>query len=243
MRNVNNITNETLNLLHRIHKGSKYHRTRRRSHCIILSYKGYSVSQLMDIFEESRNTIYNWLNAWEREGLVGLYDKKGKGRKPLFLKEQKDQIVQWVKQFPKNLKKVLALVKESFGVSACKRTIKRIVRSSNFTWRRVRQKVKGKPDPIEYEQKSEQLKELKKEHKAGKIDLRFGDATGFSLYSYIPYAWQEKGKTIEIETSKSKRINVFGFMNIDCQLQAYKYLIRINCIFTAENAESAEVKK
>ena len=228
MRYVENMPNATLGLLRRIHKKSKYERTRHRSHCIILSYKRYSVPQLIDILEESRNTIYNWLTSWEKEGFVGLYDKKGKGRKPTFTKEKKEQIVQWVKQFPKNIKKVLILIQEFFDVSVCKRTIKRILKSFNFTWRRVRKKVKGTPDPIEYKQKSDILEEYVKQHKAGEIDLRFGDGTGFSLCSCIPYAWQEKGKTIEIETSKSKRINVYGFMNINCQLQAYTSQDTIN---------------
>lgn len=32
----------------------------------------------------------------------------------------------------------------------------------------------------------------------------------------MPYAWQEKNKTIEVPTAHSKRITVFGFMNKDC---------------------------
>ncbi len=53
------------------------------------------------------------------------------------------------------------------------------------------------------------------------MDLRYMDATGFSLTSSIPYAWQRIGKTIEIEVSHSRRLNVVGFMNTDNTLQAY----------------------
>lgn len=31
----------------------------------------------------------------------------------------------------------------------------------------------------------------------------------------VPYAWQEKGKTIEIPATKGKRINVAGFLSND----------------------------
>ena len=39
--------------------------------------------------------------------------------------------------------------------------------------------------------------------------------SGFTLNSYVPYAWQEKGKYIEVKTSKSKRINIVGFITRD----------------------------
>ena len=39
------------------------------------------------------------------------------------------------------------------------------------------------------------------------------DESGFCLVPYIPYAWQEKGDTIAIESMPSTRGNVLGFMN------------------------------
>lgn len=49
------------------------------------------------------------------------------------------------------------------------------------------------------------------------------DESGFSLTSSIPYAWQEKGKTIEIPASKGKRINIAGFLSSNGkEFQAYQ---------------------
>ncbi len=45
------------------------------------------------------------------------------------------------------------------------------------------------------------------------MNLVYYDESGFSLTSSTPYAWQEKGKTIEIPASKGKRINVAGFLS------------------------------
>ena len=45
---------------------------------------------------------------------------------------------------------------------------------------------------------------------------------------YIPYAWQEKGATIEIETTKSRRLNVLGFLNRENELQAYTFEGSVN---------------
>ncbi|MGB3514058.1 MAG: hypothetical protein WBA93_33600 [Microcoleaceae cyanobacterium] len=47
----------------------------------------------MKIFEVSRKTRYNWFTFWEDEGILGLYNNQGRGRKPKFtpLAERGDQ--------------------------------------------------------------------------------------------------------------------------------------------------------
>jgi hypothetical protein len=40
-----------------------------------------------------------------------------------------------------------------------------------------------------------------------------GSPLRFCLTPCIPYGWQEKGATVEIPCSKSKRLNVLGFYN------------------------------
>jgi len=38
---------------------------------------------------------------------------------------------------------------------------------------------------------------------------------------YIPYAWQEKGETIKVESSRGKRLSVLGFLSVQRDLVAY----------------------
>lgn len=47
----------------------------------------------------------------------------------------------------------------------------------------------------------------------GFLRLYYYDESGFSLTSALPYAWQKKGRTIEIPAAKGKRINVAGLIN------------------------------
>lgn len=55
-----------------------------RSHCqaILLSHQGYTVQELMQIFNCRKNTIYDWFNRYESQGIAGLRIKPGRGRKP-----------------------------------------------------------------------------------------------------------------------------------------------------------------
>ncbi len=71
-------------LLERIYRQSRKSQVRQRAHCLILANQGVKVEELIKIFQVSYRTIYNWFYRWESEGIVGLYDKPGRGRKPTF---------------------------------------------------------------------------------------------------------------------------------------------------------------
>jgi len=169
----------------------------------------------------TQRTIYTWLDLWGERGFVGLYDRKGRGRKPKLNDDQQRQVKEWAEEYPKNLRKIVALVRETYGVSVSRQTVKRILRSFNFSWRRIRKEPKGEPDPEEYTQKKEELKKLREQAERGEIDLYYFDESGFSLDPYIPYAWQEKGGTIEVESSRGKRLSVLGFLSLQRDLVAY----------------------
>ena len=221
MRFIQDLSPETIPLLQKIYKKSKYHRVRQRAQCLLLSYQGYTIKELSHIFQVDRITIYHWLNSGESRRLAGLYDRAGKGRKPIFPQEQREQIRQWIKLYPKNLNKVIALIQNEFAMKASKSTIKRLLKICHMTWRRMRRKVRGQPDPALDQERKEPLEILIEEDKQGIIDLRYYDESGFCLVPSIPYAWQAQGETISIESGNSKRLNVLGFMNKRNELDAY----------------------
>ena len=221
MRFIQDISLETLSLLDRVHKQSKYHKVRQRALCIRLSFERYKINELTTIFNVSRSTIYNWFNNWEEEGLRGLYDYKGRGRKKLFDEEQQEQIKEWTKENPKQLNVVQNKAEKEWGIKASKDTIKRVLKSSNFTWHRIRKVLGGKPDETEYQEKSELLEELKERDKKGEINLTYLDEVGFSLVPCVPYCWQEIGEPVTIKSERSKRLNVLGFFNRKNELESY----------------------
>ena len=52
--------------------------------------------------------------------------------------------------------------------------------------------------------------------------------SGFTLEPCVPYAWQQTGETIEIPSSKSKRLNVLGFVNRDCEFNSFVFEGSVN---------------
>ena len=228
MRYIRGLTLETLKILKRIEKESKYYQVRRRALCVRLSFEGHKIAQLVKIFQVSINTIYNWLNDWEKYNLAGLYNRKGRGRKSLLNQEQQEILKQWVKENPKNLEKVREKVEKEWSIKISKDTIKRIIKEMKMGWYRLKRRVKGNPEPEDYQQKKEELEKLQKLEKEGKIDIFYLDETGFCLTPYIPYAWQESQAKIEVKSSSSKRLNVLGFLNKSNDLESYTFACSIN---------------
>lgn len=218
---------ETIKILWRLHRQSKNYQVRARAHCILLINYGYGLEELMIILGVSRKTIYNWRKNWSKNKLVGLYNREGRGRKRIFSKEQEQQIKQWVKQSPRNLKKVLEKIKKEWGIVTSKDTVKRILKCLGMKWTRQRRIVAGQPEAGEYERKRKILEALRKLSKQGGIDLRYLDETGFCLIPYVPYAWQETGKKQGVESQQSKRLNVIGLLNQKHDLYSYIFETRI----------------
>lgn len=115
-------------LLERIYRQSRHHQVRQRAHLLILASQGVKVEELMAIFNVSYKTTYNWLNRWESEGMLGLYNKAGRGNKKTFNWEQEETIREWAKQEPTQLKTLLQKVKEEWDILTSTDTIKRILR-------------------------------------------------------------------------------------------------------------------
>lgn len=226
MRSIKGLSKETLKILNKIHQTSKYYQVRQRAHCMILSYRGTKISELMSIFQVSRNTIYNWLNNWECSQLAGLYNRPGRGRKKIFNEFQEKQIKAWVKSSPKDLSQVQTKCEGRWRKKVSKKTIKRIIKRAGMGWYRIRRKPGGQPLPSFYEKKIKELSSLKKQSEKGEIEIRYVDETGFCLTPYIPYAWQEPNQKIEIKSQSSQRLNVLGFLGIGQKLDLDSYTFK-----------------
>ena len=130
MRFIQNLSPETRSLLHRIYKESKHHRVRQRAHCLLLSYQGINTTVLMSIFSVDRITIYNWFDAWESHHLAGLYDKKRCGRPTKLTDEEQNKAQYYLKQHPRDVRKVVYLLEQETSKSVSTKTIKRLAKKT-----------------------------------------------------------------------------------------------------------------
>ena len=223
MRFIQPLEPETLHRLEQIYTQSSSSRTRQRAQCMLLSAEGYSVPELAQIFRVHHVTIYHWFDAWEARQFDGLTDLPGRGNTPKIAPSHYAQIQAWTREFPRQLSTIRQRIHDHLGIPISARTLSRLLHHLGISWRRVRRKVNGQPNPEEYAQKTQELDALEAQHQQGSLDVRYVDQTGFCLYPYLPYAWQEKGTTISLPSAHSPRLNTVGFFNIDNDFQAYTF--------------------
>lgn len=73
--------------------------------------------------------------------------------------------------------------------------------------------MKSKRDQAAFEAKQQQLAQWQLLEQHGFLALYYYDASGFSMTSALPYAWQQQGQTLEVPAAKGSRINVAGLIN------------------------------
>lgn len=131
-RFIENLTEKEISLLEQGYKRGKSHTYRCRCRSILLSFEGWTCSELAAHFDASLVTVYSWLDRWEQGGIEAMSDKKGRGRKPI-LDTSKDKhvkvVVDAVDDSPGNINKALSRVKKDLGVSMSKKTLKRFLKN------------------------------------------------------------------------------------------------------------------
>ena len=61
------------------------------------------------------------------------------------------------------------------------KNVQRVLKVSDFGWKRIRPVPKGKPDPEEYEEKKKQLKIIREQEEKGEAEVWYYDESGFCL--------------------------------------------------------------
>jgi transposase len=188
-----------------------------RAHAILLSARRYSIDQIADIYEVDRDTVSLWLRAWEEDGSAGLDDQAGRGRKPLLKAKAQRQAVQLVAREPRTTKGHLHQIEKKTGQKISADTLKKILKKSGKVWKRMRQGLFGKRDEADFRAAQADVEGFREQAIAGELTLYYFDQAGFSLTPCVPYAWQEKGVTLALPTSRSTPFKVAGFFDVVAQ--------------------------
>lgn len=214
---------EEISTLEEMHKNHQSHLSRNRAHSLLLSYRGYSVPMICSIYNVCRQTVSTWFFKWDTQGICGLIDLPGRGRPCTLTKEQEAIVLMHIERSPRSLNKVITDLEQEFETPLSIDIIKSICKAAGLVWKRVRKSLRSKRDQIKFDVATEEIKVLIQQHKDGLINLSYFDQSGFTLEPCVPYAWQPVNVTIEIPSSKSKRLNVLGFVNRDCKFDSFVF--------------------
>lgn len=209
--------------LQEMHQHHPLHGTRMRAHAILLSASGYQVQAIAAISGVCRQTVSSWLTAWARQGLVGLLDQARSGRPRKLSAAEEAQVLAWLEAEPRSIKRVLAELEKRGGRQVSMKTLKRVCNRAGLVWKRVRQSLNDKRDPQAFAASVERLAELMAREASGAIERYYFDESGVTLVPAMAYAWQPRGATIALPASRSKRLNVLGFMNRASEVHSYVF--------------------
>ena len=110
--------------------------------------KGQPSRKLEDLYNTSFKQITNWVHRFEAEGLEGLRDKKGRGRKDLLTLDQKQEITKVLKnelptKFGFNTATwtgplLISWIKTEFKIEYKKAQIYNIIKALGFSYQKGR---------------------------------------------------------------------------------------------------------
>ena len=121
------------------------------------------------------------------------------------------------------VKSLVTYVSDTFNKQISCSTLKRLLREADYIWKRMKHSLKDKRNELDFRYFQEELQRLRALELQGEIDLFYFDETGINLTPSIPYAWIPKGVRSLLPCTKSKNINILGFMNQDNKLYSYAF--------------------
>ena len=133
-------------------------RTFKRLQSIKLNATGYSIRQISELLEVHYKSAYNWITRYEKEGVEGLKDKPKSGRPPILTEKDKQRVEEFIQETPQQPKVVLARVEIELGKSISRDTLRRVLKSLDHTYRRVKKSLRSKRDDQEFEAKKKRSK-------------------------------------------------------------------------------------
>jgi len=135
----------------------KYGKLSTRLQLIIVS-KNINISAASKALGFSRASIVKWIKRFEKDGIYGLEDKNGRGRKSLFTKEIKVEIKKLIESDPNITLKALRLkIAKKFNTNLSKSAIHNHINILSFSH--------ITPRPCHYQQDKDRLDEFKKNSK------------------------------------------------------------------------------
>lgn len=108
-------------------------RCRQRAQAILLSVRGFTLAEVWSILDVRRDAISEWLDRWENEGLLGLYDRPRAGRPSIYTAAEVDTLKTLVDEEPRQIKTAQAKLADMTQKTASTSTLKRLLKKSSNT--------------------------------------------------------------------------------------------------------------
>ena len=125
------LTEEEIKELRKIIKTERKYRTVNRAQALILRSRGVKVKDIAFALNVWEETVYKWIKKYKKEGVKGLYEQAGRGRKSVFKDIPKEEIKEIVDK-KVSVAKINAEIREKYGIKVSNNAVRKFIKK-NFT--------------------------------------------------------------------------------------------------------------
>ena len=128
MKNIINLTTKDIDNLQNIIKYNEKFRARKRAEAILLSYKGKTVNEIIDILDIKHQAIWKWFRNFEKDGIESIHEKKGRGRKSPLRELDIDEVKAIAINCP-SVPIVNAKIRDKFNIKVSNETMRKFLKN------------------------------------------------------------------------------------------------------------------
>lgn len=127
-----------------------------RARMIMLAYEGMPVPQIAQKLDRSVPIVYLRLKRFQTEGLDGLTDKPGTGRKPIYSEKERGEMIALARTHPDKLDlpygnwtldRLVEQLKARKQIAVSRAQLARILKAEGLRWYREKSYFTERPDP------------------------------------------------------------------------------------------------
>lgn len=124
------LTDEQRQVLEKGYQNGNSHAFRKRCHIVLLKSEKRSSEEVSKILKMSEPSVNTWLNRYESESIVGLFTKKGRGRKSILNIETDETVVRdAIKVERQRLTETQAIIAQKLNKEFSTKTLKLFLKS------------------------------------------------------------------------------------------------------------------
>jgi transposase len=198
-----------------------------RARMILLSARGFTVQDIMGVFEVVDETLYKWLDRFEAEGCNGLHDRERSGRPPEIDGDALEELERVVEASPLAegydfttwaTPLLKSHLQERMGIEVSDDTVRRTLGRLEFVWRRPRWYVACE-DP-EYEERMAAIEAVLDEARhsdddgSSPVTVLFEDETDVRRLPPLRQMWMRRGEQARIPVpSGNAKFALYGVLD------------------------------
>lgn len=138
------------------HSATESYRIVERAKMILLAHQGMPIEQIANKLDRSKASVYLRLKRFDEEGIAGLQDKLGQGRKPIYSEAERGQMIALARTDPDKLglpfghwtlDRLVDYLHNNDQIGVSRAQLARILQAEGLRWYQEKTYFTERPDP------------------------------------------------------------------------------------------------